>query len=121
MSLIQQIIGDSKALEKEAVSTEAASQADYETFVKDSKAVIASLSESIAAKTAASTAAKEESTIAKGDLGSTEDELASLGERKANLHAECDWVMKNFEIRQKARLEEIDAILQAKYILSGKK
>jgi len=121
MSLIQQIISDSKALEKEAVAGEEKSQADYETFVKDSNAVIASLTESIAGKTAASAKAEEYSSIAKGDLESTEGELASLEERKANLHGECDWVLKNFEIRQKARLEEIDAILQAKYILSGKK
>mmetsp|Transcript_104650 Transcript_104650/g.180762 ORF Transcript_104650/g.180762 Transcript_104650/m.180762 type:complete len:762 (+) Transcript_104650:107-2392(+) len=121
MSLIQQIIGDSKALETEAVAGEEKSQADYETFVKDSNAVIASLTEAIASKTASSTQADEDSALAKSDLGTTEDELASLEERKANLHGECDWVMKNFEIRQKARLEEIDAILQAKYILSGKK
>jgi len=121
MSLIQQIISDSKALETEAVAGEEKSQADYETFVKDSNAVIASLTESIAGKTAASAKAEEDSSIAKGDLESTEGELASLEERKANLHGECDWVLKNFEIRQKARLEEIDAILQAKYILSGKK
>mmetsp|Transcript_144949 Transcript_144949/g.263570 ORF Transcript_144949/g.263570 Transcript_144949/m.263570 type:complete len:761 (-) Transcript_144949:73-2355(-) len=120
MSLIQQIIGDSKALETEAVAGEEKSQADYETFVKDSNAVIASLTEAIASKTASSTQADEDSALAKSDLGTTEDELASLEERKANLHGECDWVMKNFEIRQKARLEEIDAILQAKYILSGK-
>ena len=34
---------------------------------------------------------------------------------------DCDFVMKNFEIRQTARDEEIEALKQAKAILSGAK
>jgi len=34
-------------------------------------------------------------------------------------HAECDYVMKYFGIRQEARQEEMDAIKDAKAILSG--
>jgi len=36
-----------------------------------------------------------------------------------DLHAQCDFVLKNFSIRQKARMQEVDAIQQAKSILSG--
>ena len=36
LGLIEQIIEESKAVEKEAVTGEASAQADYEKFVKDS-------------------------------------------------------------------------------------
>jgi len=54
------------------------------------------------------------------DLGSDAvTELENLGKTLADLHAECDYVMKNFMIRQKGRSEEIEALQQAKQILSG--
>jgi len=40
---------------------------------------------------------------------------------KAELHSSCDFITKNFEIRQTARDEEIEALNQAKAILSGSK
>merc|ERR1719198_407026 len=67
MGLLEQIIEDSKALEKEAIDGETSAQASYE----------------------------------------------------ADLHGQCDFVLKNFEVRQKARLQEMEAIQAAKGILSG--
>merc|ERR1739845_98467 len=46
-------------------------------------------------------------------------ELEQLSNYNAELHQSCDFVMKNFEIRQTARDEEIEALKQAKAILSG--
>ena len=37
-------------------------------------------------------------------------ELEQLSNYKAELHSSCDFVMKNFEIRQTARDEEIEAL-----------
>merc|ERR1712196_572435 len=48
-------------------------------------------------------------------------ELEQLSNYKAQLHSSCDFVMKNFEIRQTARDEEVEALRQAKAILSGAK
>jgi len=42
-----------------------------------------------------------------------------LGKTNADLHGECDYVMKNFMIRQKARADEVEALQQAKSILNG--
>eukprot|EP00415_Alexandrium_ostenfeldii_P003050 UN3050 len=52
-------------------------------------------------------------------LTSTISELESLADYKADLHGQCDFVMKNFDVRQKARLQEMEAIQAAKGILSG--
>jgi len=119
IGMIQQIIEDSKALESEAVAGEAEAQSSYETFVKDSNAVIKDLSNSVSAKMKSKAKAKEDNEQAKSDLDSTNGELESLALTEGDLHGECDWVLKNFEARQKARLEEMEAIGQAKGILSG--
>merc|ERR1719198_2434699 len=119
IGMIEQIIEDSKALESEAVAGESEAQAAYEKFVKDSNALIKQLSDSVAAKTKASAKAKEDKEQANSDLDSTNGELESLALTEEDLHGECDWVLRNFEARQKARLAEIEAISQAKGILSG--
>jgi len=119
IGMIEQIVEDSKALESEAVAGETEAQASYQKFVADSNAVIKSLSNSVASKTKASATATEDREQAKSDLDSTNGELTSLALTVEDLHGECDWVLKNFAARQQARLDEMEAIGQAKGILSG--
>jgi hypothetical protein len=119
IGLIKQIIEDSDALEAEATSAERSAQADYETMVNDSTALIAQLEEAITAKSKAIAQAKMDTADANSDLDSTVAELESLVAYDADLHAQCDFVTKNFDIRQKARMQEMEAIGAAKAILSG--
>merc|ERR1719261_841952 len=74
IGMIEQIVEDSKALESEAVAGETEAQASYETFVKDSNALIKQLSDSVAAKTKASAKASEDKAQAEADLDSTHEE-----------------------------------------------
>eukprot|EP00747_Dinoflagellata_sp_TGD_P136775 gnl/TRDRNA2_/TRDRNA2_175597_c0_seq34.p1 gnl/TRDRNA2_/TRDRNA2_175597_c0~~gnl/TRDRNA2_/TRDRNA2_175597_c0_seq34.p1 ORF type:complete len:748 (-),score=293.39 gnl/TRDRNA2_/TRDRNA2_175597_c0_seq34:152-2395(-) len=119
MGMIQDIIEDSKELEAEAVAGEKQAQADYEKFVKDSNALISDLSTSVEEKTKAVAAANLDLEGAKSDHESAVSELEALAGVKQDLHGECDFVLKNFEVRQKARLQEMEAIAEAKQILSG--
>jgi hypothetical protein len=119
MSLIEQIIGDSKTLEAESVAAERKAQTDYENLVKDSNALISQLKKSVVEKTEASANAKAESGASKSNLVSTVGELESLAQFEGDLHSQCDFVLKNFDVRQKARLQEITAVQQAKAIVSG--
>mmetsp|Transcript_7962 Transcript_7962/g.22078 ORF Transcript_7962/g.22078 Transcript_7962/m.22078 type:complete len:777 (+) Transcript_7962:56-2386(+) len=119
IGLIEQIIGDSKALESETTSGEQKAQVDYERFVKDSNNIIKDLQAAVASKSKNSAAADADKAQASADHTNTVGELESLGQYNADLHAECDFVLKNFDIRQKARLQEIEAIQAAKGILSG--
>merc|ERR1719162_1034534 len=121
IGMIEQIIGDSKALESESVAGETEAQQSYETFVKDSNSLIAELTTAVSSKTKARATAKVDSETAMGDLESTIGELQGLAQYEADLHSDCDFVLKNFEIRQKARMDEMEAIQQAKAILSGAK
>merc|ERR1719247_3904344 len=98
---------------------EKAAQEDYEKFMADS-----------AAKRAADSQAVEEKEATKANL---EADLQKMGEEKKgklselmateellhNLHLDCDWLLKNFELRKQARAGEIDALKKAKAILSG--
>jgi len=119
IGLIEQIIEDSAALENEAVAGETGAQKSYESFVKDSNDLIANLNDSVSMKTKSKSTARMDSETAKSDLESTNGELDGLAQYEADLHSQCDFVLKNFAIRQKARLDEMEAIQQAKAILSG--
>lgn len=119
MGLLEQIIGDSDTLVKESSAAEYKAQADYETMVKDSTDLVAQLTASVVSKTKASAAAKKDASMAKSDHTSAVGELDALAAYNTDLHGQCDFLMKNFDIRQKARTQEIEAIQEAKGILSG--
>lgn len=119
MALLESIIADSVKVENEAVKNEAAAQKDYEAFVKDSNALIATQTEVVTEKTKAIAAIKMDFTEAEGERESVIEEIDLLKGMVADVHEECDWTLKNFDIRQKARLEEMESISQALSILSG--
>jgi outer membrane murein-binding lipoprotein Lpp len=119
ISLLEQIVEDSKALESEAMAGERKAQANYETFVKGSNKVIASLEAEVSEKTKLVASAQVDTEEAKSDHASAVAVIEFLEKSLAYLHKECDYLLKNFDLRQKARLEEIEAIQQAKAILSG--
>merc|ERR1719238_251675 len=121
MGMMQTIINDAKTMESEVIRAEEDAQKAYEDFVKDSNA-------SVQEKTKSQTNKIEEKAKAEEDLNqATQDkenallELEQLSNYNAELHSSCDFIMKNFEIRQAARDEGIEALKQAKAILSGAK
>eukprot|EP00429_Kryptoperidinium_foliaceum_P041796 CAMPEP_0176105636 /NCGR_PEP_ID=MMETSP0120_2-20121206/53010_1 /TAXON_ID=160619 /ORGANISM="Kryptoperidinium foliaceum, Strain CCMP 1326" /LENGTH=777 /DNA_ID=CAMNT_0017439753 /DNA_START=35 /DNA_END=2368 /DNA_ORIENTATION=- len=121
MGLIEQILEDSARLEAEATEGETRAQKEYEKLVADSNEMIKGLKEEVTAKTKAISAADADKAQASEDLENTEAELESLEAYAADLHGQCDFVLKNFDIRQKARLQEMEAIHSAKAILRGAK
>jgi chromosome segregation ATPase len=121
MSLIQQIIDDAKSMEGEVIRAEEDAQKAYEDFVKETNASIEAKSKDIINKSSAKAKAETEHTEAKQDLDATVLELEQLSNYNAQLHQSCDFVMKNFQLRQTSRAEEVDALRQAKAILSGAK
>merc|ERR1712238_198007 len=121
MSMIEQIINDAKAMEAEAIRSEEDAQKAYEAFVKETNASIEAKSKDIVNKS-------EEKAKAESELVETKEakegvvlELEQLSNYNAELHQSCDFVLKNFDLRQTARDEEVEALRQAKAILSGAK
>jgi chromosome segregation ATPase len=121
MGMIAQIAEDSKAMENEAIRSEEDAQKAYEDFVKETNASIETKSKEIVNKKEEKSKSEGNLVQAKEGLESTMMELEQLSNYNAELHQSCDFVMKNFELRQTARSEEMDALKQAKAILSGAK
>merc|ERR1719305_448413 len=119
MGMLQQIINDAKAMEAETIRAEEDAQKAYEDFVKETNNSIEQESKAIVNKT-------EDKAKAETDLIEAEEakeavmlELEQLSNYNGELHTSCDFVMKNFDVRQTGRDEEIEALKQAKAILSG--
>merc|ERR1712217_613098 len=119
LSMIDLLVQDLDKEMTESTAAEKDAQADYEQLMKDSaekrKADSALLTEKTATKASM-----------EGDLQDHKDNHASLSKDLgatlkyiASLHAECDWLLKFFEIRKEARASEIDALGKAKAVLSG--
>merc|ERR1719482_1267336 len=99
--------------------TEQNAQEDYEQMVKDA-----------ADKRAADTVSVEEKEFAKAQTeaevvknsdtkAAVSDELMATKQYIMDLHAECDWLLENFETRKEARATEIQGLKDAKAVLSG--
>eukprot|EP00451_Oxyrrhis_marina_P007066 CAMPEP_0204304590 /NCGR_PEP_ID=MMETSP0468-20130131/84490_1 /ASSEMBLY_ACC=CAM_ASM_000383 /TAXON_ID=2969 /ORGANISM="Oxyrrhis marina" /LENGTH=665 /DNA_ID=CAMNT_0051283915 /DNA_START=68 /DNA_END=2065 /DNA_ORIENTATION=+ len=119
LSMIEGLIDDSKKVEADAVAAEREAQSDYESFVSDSNDSISRQQNSITNKSEAKARAEEELSQAKADYESTQGDIERLHNVVSDLHNECDFTLKNFETRQKARQDELDGMAQAKAILSG--
>merc|ERR1719356_1170163 len=120
MEMIEQIMLDAKKMEEETRRDEQEAQKAYEDFTKETRrdeqeaknAEIVTKSEAKAKAEGALVEAKEE-------REAVLLELEQLSNYNAELHQSCDFTTKNFELRQTARAEEIEALRQAKAILSG--
>jgi len=121
MGMIQEIINDAKKMEADATRAEAEAQKAYEDLVTDTNASIEEKTKSQVNKTEEKAKAEENLQQAITDKEAALLELEELSNYNAELHQNCDFIMKNFEIRQTARDEEIEALRQAKSILSGAK
>merc|ERR1712008_94101 len=121
MDMIQQIISDAKAMEAEAIRSEEDAQKAYEDFVKETNASIEAKSKEIVNKSELKAKAEVELVETKEAKEAVMLELEQLSNYNAELHQSCDFVMKNFDVRQTARDEEVEALKQAKAILSGAK
>merc|ERR1719324_312445 len=103
----------------EATTEENDSQADYEAMMKSSAEKRAADSKSLTEKESIKASLEEDLESYKGVLGSTTKELTATLQYIASLHLECDWLMKYFDVRKEARASEINALGEAKAVLSG--
>jgi len=119
LSLIEKLIYDAKEIMAESKKSEQESQAAYEEMVSDSNGTIKTLTKTVLSKTDAKVEAHKDLTQKTLDLKATNRELDGLGKTDTDLHADCDYLLKNFNVRQEARSQEVAALKQAKSILSG--
>lgn len=119
LQLLAMIIADTEKGEIEIQAGEQKEQEAYASFVQSTTASInadRSAIEEGQSQSASGESAKSETE--EGQL-SNDAELTKLNELLSAVHLDCDWLLKYFDVRQTARAEEMDAIEEAKAILSG--
>jgi len=119
IAMLENVLKETKKTEIEEIVDEQDAQAAYESLMKDSNKAIIHLSKTIADLTEMLATNKVSLSGAKSDLKETMDVLEGLDATNKDLHASCDYVLDNFEARQAARTAEMDALAEAKAILSG--
>jgi chaperonin cofactor prefoldin len=119
MQMIEKLIYDTKDITAKSKTSEQEAQAAYEALIADTNASVLNLQKAITEKTKAKAKAKKDLAATEDDHADAVTELENLGKYNADLHAECDYLLQNFDIRQQARAEEIEALQQAKQILNG--
>jgi len=121
VQMIEAVIADSAKLEDEAIASEQDGQTAYENFMQDSNKSILKSLQAITNMSESRAKAKASLSMAQTDFKQTMQDLENLNEMAGDLHKNCDYLLKNFDARQAARAAEIDALREAKAILSGMK
>jgi len=119
VALMDRLMTDMKLEMQEDDMEEKQAQKDYEGLTKqsaekratDSKTIVEQESQQAEAETRLGKAHKSKKAAGK--------ELMALGEFIGSLHADCDFLVQNFDLRREARDNEIGSIQKAKAVLSG--
>jgi len=119
MLLIQQLVGEAKILVAQSKKGESDAQLAYEGLVGDTNTGVKALQNEVTINAKFLAKTKKAKLVAQGDLMDTVDELEGLHKEVSSLHTECDYLLKNFDVRQASRAQEIDALGAAKSVLSG--
>merc|ERR1719310_476182 len=119
LQMLAKVISDAEATETELKMTEQQAQEEYAAFVSASTASIEADRASIIEKEKQVASAESEKSYTEESQLANKEEVEKLDELLKATHLDCDFILKYFDVRQTARAEELDAIAQAKAILSG--
>jgi len=108
---------DKTMLENEM--TEKNAQEDYQNFMNDAAEKRQKDAQAMTDKEGVLADTKARLLEAKDSQASSTKNLMAVEQFIGSLHAECDWLIKYFDMRAEARNGEIDAMQKAKAILSG--
>jgi len=119
MGMMDMLVADLDKDITEMEFEEKDSQAEYEKFTKEAARKRVTDSKSVADKEGAK--ADAEATVEKetSEKGNTIKELFATVEFLKSLHADCDWLLQNFDVRKEARAGEVESLKKAKAVLSG--
>lgn len=113
IELILVFKGEAEVLRQQSVDSEQAAQVAYVKFQSDTAAAIASRKrEKESLEVRKQTLESEKDDASDAATGASND-LAALAEQNTNMHANCDFLVRNFDIRQQARDDEVVALRQA--------
>ena len=106
-------------MEQEAIHDEEEAQKTYEVFVQETNSSTGEKQRNIVSKSGTKATAEADLASTHKEHEGKEIDLEQLANAAGDMHKSCDFTMKNFDVRQEARDQEIEALGQAKSILSG--
>lgn len=119
MAMLQHISQQAEAAEKLAIKDENAAQADYEKLAKETTASVASKTKEVEGKKAAITKAQGDLADAATDQANIDSAAKALISAAGTLHSDCDFLLKNFQLRQTSFDDEVGALVEAKGVMKG--
>merc|ERR1719252_336721 len=119
IAMMDMMIADLDKEIQETETEEKENQAEYETFMDESAKKRASDAKSIEDKESAK--ADRQASLIKAEEEKKVKMTEAMNTHKylGEVHADCDWLLTNFESRKEARAGEVDAMTKAKAVLSG--
>lgn len=119
LQLMDNLTNELKASLAEAEHSEKTAQTDYQELMTDSQETRSQDDASLTDKSAAKANLEGKLMSAKETKHMTLKELDNIGAYIAQLHGSCDFILDNFKLRAEARSNELEALKNAKAILSG--
>jgi len=119
IAMIDTLVNDVEKEMQEAALEEKDAQGDYEKFMGDAGAKRAEDSKSMTDKEGALADTQDSLVTNKEALKNKNFEQMETAKYLGEVHQECDWLIKNYDMRAEARTGEIDAMGKAKDVLNG--
>jgi hypothetical protein len=119
MELLKKIIAEAKELQAESFKGEQDAVNAYGKLVVETHAVVEAKEREIVDNQDDLAALEETLEGHNDEKANLNAEFKKLTDENMELHAGCDYFVANFDLRQQHRADEIEALEQAKSILSG--
>merc|ERR1719271_1526957 len=119
MALMDMLVKELQDGITESEHEEETAQKDYERLMSDSQASREKMVESITTKEAAKAELDTSVVATKEKKASQESDLSNIKQHLLELHAQCDFIIENYDMRKAARENEVEGLKNAKSVLSG--
>jgi hypothetical protein len=119
LGMIDRLVNDLKTEMNEHRLEEEDAQGDYEKMMKDSANKRASDSKAISENESALAEAQSDLAQNHDDRKANSKNSAETHSYDQDVHKTCDFLLENFDVRKKARTDELEALDKAKAVLSG--
>lgn len=121
LNLIEKLTGEAQVIRDEVVHDEQNAQNAYQTLVAETNAGVKAKSKAVVDKQSEVAEVDQKMSQTQVEKDEAVEALDTLASTKAALHAQCDYLLRNFDARQKARAAEMDGLAEVKAILGGMK
>merc|ERR1719487_1444137 len=119
IGMMDMIIKDLENGMKDAEYEEKTAQKDYAELMADSQATRMGDTKALTGKETTKAEVEAQLMATKETRSATATDLKQVQTVIQDLHAACDFIMQNFDLRKEARTNEIEGLKNAKAVLSG--